>query len=143
MELSVWLNSTIFEERSTIASCLCLYLGATHAACAARPACFGPVPLSLPLEVVLRVLRVLQGLHTYHTTPNFSFFAMLAPLYSATHLHWFPMELKRVYSNDNCLSPMPTCAGCFACCHFSLLTLPLELLYACYVLCSMFLPQHS
>ena len=35
------------------------------------------------------------------------FFAMLAPVYSATHLHWFPMELKRAYSNDNCLLPMP------------------------------------
>ena len=32
---------------------------------------------------------------------------MLAPVYSATHLHWFPMELKRAYSNDNCLLPMP------------------------------------
>ena len=32
---------------------------------------------------------------------------MLAPVYAATHLHWFPMELKRAYSNDNCLLPMP------------------------------------
>ena len=38
---------------------------------------------------------------------------------------------------------LPTCVGCFVCCHFSLLTLPLEPFYACYVLCSMFLPQHS
>ena len=35
------------------------------------------------------------------------FFAMLAPVCSATPLHWFPMELKRAYSNDNCLLPMP------------------------------------
>ena len=32
---------------------------------------------------------------------------MLAPVYSATHLHWFPMELKRAYSNNHCLPPMP------------------------------------
>ena len=32
---------------------------------------------------------------------------MLAPVYSATHLHWLPLELKRAYSNDNCLLPMP------------------------------------
>ena len=31
---------------------------------------------------------------------------MLSPVYSATNLHWFPMELKRAYSNDNCLLPM-------------------------------------
>ena len=67
------------------------------------------MPLSLPLEVFLRVLRVLQGLiasHlSYHT--RIFFFAMLPPVYCATHLHWFPMELKRVCSNDNCLLPMP------------------------------------
>ena len=73
MELSVQLNSTIFEERSTIASCLCLCLGATRAACVARPACFGPVPLSLPLEVLLRVLQGLIASHlSYHT--RFYFF---------------------------------------------------------------------
>ena len=32
---------------------------------------------------------------------------MLAPVYSATQLQWFPMELKRAYSNDNCRLPMP------------------------------------
>ena len=37
---------------------------------------------------------------------------MMAPVYSATHLHWFPMELKRAYSNDNCLLPMPL-AWCY------------------------------
>ena len=72
------------------------------------------------------------------------FFAMLAPVYCAKHLHWFSMELKRAYSNDNCLgATLPTCVGCFVCCRFSLLTLPLEPFYACYVLCSMFLSQHS
>ena len=35
------------------------------------------------------------------------FFAMLAPMSSATHLRWFPMELNRAYLNDNCLLPMP------------------------------------
>ena len=38
---------------------------------------------------------------------------------------------------------LPTCVGCYVCCRFSLLTLPLEPFYACYVLCSMFLSQHS
>ena len=52
MELSVWHNSAIFEERITIASRLCLRLGATHAACVARSACFGLVPLSLPRETI-------------------------------------------------------------------------------------------
>ena len=93
-----------------MASCLCLCLGATRAACVARPACFGPVPLSLPLEVLLHVLRVLLGLSashiSYHTPVSF-FVPMLAPVYCATHLAWFPTELKRVYSNDNCLLPMP------------------------------------
>ena len=109
------------------------------------------MPLSLPLEVLLRVLRVLQGLSASHLSYHTRFFfAMLSPVYSATHLHWFPMELKRAYSNDNCLLPMrlPWCyiahvCWVFVCCRFSLLTLPLEPFYACYVLCSMFLSQHS
>ena len=91
-----------------MASCLCLCLGATHAACVARRARFGSVPLSLPLEVFLRALRVLQWLIASHLSyHNRFFFAMLAPVYSATHLHRFPMELKRAYSNDICLLPMP------------------------------------
>ena len=51
-----------------------------------------------------------QLLHTYYPAPDFCFlvfFSMLAPVYSATHMHWFPMELKRAYSNDNCLVPLP------------------------------------
>ena len=74
---------------------------------------------------------------------------MLAPVYSATHLHWFPIELKRAYSNDNCLLPMllPGCYTAHVCWVFCVLsffalTLPLEPLYACYVLCSMFLPHY-
>ena len=38
--------------------------------------------------------------------PPIFFFAMLQPVYSATNQHWFPMELKRAYSNNNCLLPM-------------------------------------
>ena len=85
------------------------------------------MPLSLPLEVFLRVLRVLQGLSASHLSyhPRFYFiFAMLSPVYSATHLHWFPMELKRAYSNDNCLLPMrlPWCYIAHVCWVFCVLS---------------------
>ena len=62
-------------------------------------------------------------LHTYHTTPDF-FFAILLPVYSATHLHWFPMELKRASSNDNCLLPMrlPWCYIAHVCWVFCVLS---------------------
>ena len=56
--------------------------------------------------------------------PIFFFFAMLSPVYSATHLHWFPMELKRAYSNDNCLLPMrlPWCYIAHVCWVFCVLS---------------------
>ena len=54
------------------------------------------------------------------------FFAMLAALYFATHLHWFPMDLKRAYSNDNCLLPMPApwCYAAHVCWVFCVLSFP-------------------
>ena len=56
--------------------------------------------------------------------PHPFFFAMLPPVYSATHLHWFPMELKRAYSNDNCLLPMrlPWCYIAHVCWVFCVLS---------------------
>ena len=49
---------------------------------------------------------------------------MLAPVYSATHLHWFPVELKRACSNDNCLMPMhlPWCYIAHVCWVFCVLS---------------------
>ena len=56
--------------------------------------------------------------------PIFFFFAMLSPVYSATHLPWFPMELKRAYSSDNCLLPMrlPWCYIAHVCWVFCVLS---------------------
>ena len=54
------------------------------------------------------------------------FFAMLSSVYSATHLHWFPltMEVKRAHSNDNCLLPMrlPWCYIAHVCWVFCVLS---------------------
>ena len=129
-------------ERSTIASCFCLRLGATRAACVAHPVCFGPVPLSLPLEVFVRILRMLQGLiasHlSYHT--RFFFLPCLHPCtvpHTCTGSQWNSNVRDRTtiaFCLCLCLgATLPTCVGCFVCCHFSLLTLPLEPFYACYV----------
>ena len=75
---------------------------------------------------------------------------MLSPVYSASHLHWFPMELKRAYSNDICLLPMrlPWCYIAHVCWVFCVLSffasdVASGAFYACCVLCSMFLSQHS
>ena len=52
------------------------------------------------------------------------FCTMLAPVYSATHLHWFPMELERGYSNNNCLlaMPPPPCYAAHVCWVFCVLS---------------------
>ena len=151
MELSVYLNATISEERITIAFYLCLCLGATHAACVAR---FGLVPLSLPLEpYAFYTFCRRQFLHTYHPALAFCllvfFLVCLHPCtlpHTCTSSQWISnVRIGMTIASCLCLclgAMLPTCVGCFACCHFPLLTFPAEPLYAFYALCNMFLPHH-
>ena len=83
----------------------------------------------------------------------FLFFVVFLPClhrcslpHPCTGFKWMTdVRIRMTIASCLCLclgATLPTCVRCFECCHFLLLTLPLETLYVFYVLCSMFLPHH-